>query len=257
MGIDTIDTINNNPITWSLPKLMYRDDMASTSYHDVQGRTLAPSLVRRFSIFTPSHIEESLDIHSAFQARSPSTNPSTGVLDSAFSFLRFCDLSSGQASFVYREELLLQNALYQLQQEQWEKRLCYADYPDQVPHAPFLIREAHRLRRSTTDSPLLRCGAFDPQFQPLIQSVWCYVPNAAAAPIIPACSDRRFVMQTHRFMHDGYQQKLLYGARYRVSEENPCILPYFPLQESVPEEGVLMPLFRIIPPNKITVPDFA
>ena len=269
--LSLIDSVNNNPIRYKIPKLIYNDDFGSINNkaYDIHGRELSKSIIDRFSIFSTNYIDNSLNTSSIINNYNNNNNinddnNNNDLMDidnilnikSCFSFLKFCGLSIKEASILFQTNLFHQNIFYQNQKEKYSRIICYNDFINELDNAPFLLQEVKSLRKDSS-SKIWNQGSFNPEYSSIVKSIRAYSPIAAAAPIIPECSTKSFTNYMHDMFYNGLVQSFLFGKSYLLCNEHPILIPSNSLYDSPPSIGLLERPYEFNPITEIIVPDFS
>ncbi|KAG0236579.1 putative DNA helicase ino80 [Actinomortierella wolfii] len=208
-------------ISYTIPKLFYRDggilrEPAERSNAGMDTKYLDHLL----NIWEPSHIAQSMEEE-----------------DGAFAFARFSDLSAGQASKIFRSNLLERFAIHLETMEQRSRRGWFLDndrcgdgeadagdedddegYTPAQSYARFLIAETCSPFARRNQSQFARIEELSrvvdrselAGYLPMMTSA--YRPKAVAPPIEQVCSDRRFLVGQQELLFDQKMRRALLGV---------------------------------------------
>ncbi|KAM3338361.1 chromatin-remodeling ATPase INO80 isoform X1 [Capsicum galapagoense] len=228
-----------SPVTYQIPKLVYRGANRSSMLHSTMGLGVSKELFEKyFNIYSPENIHRSI-----FQEMHESD---VGYIRSGtFGFTRLVDMSPVEVAFLATgsslEKLLFSIVRANRQfldeildlMESEDNGLCYSDLGrDKIRAVTRML-----LLPSKSESDLLRTrlatGPGDAPFEALVMehqdrllsnvnllhSIYSFIPRTRAPPINAHCSDRNFAYKMLEELHHPWIKRLLVGFA-RTSEFN-------------------------------------
>ncbi|KAI7905492.1 SNF2 family N-terminal domain-containing protein [Cokeromyces recurvatus] len=138
--------------------------------------------------------------------------------DSAFSFLRFCDMTPHEASYIFRASLIEKWMDHLVRRDQRARRKLYSDYPQSTINtsALFFITETMNPLSAfmiTHNSPFDELIHISDKF---IQDTHiygqCYLPAVNTVPVDFICDDVSFIHEKQNYMFDINTRSCFFGT---------------------------------------------
>ncbi|XP_060183897.1 chromatin-remodeling ATPase INO80 isoform X1 [Lycium barbarum] len=236
---DVFHSGGRSPVTYRIPKLVYREANSSSMLYSTMGKGLSKELFEKyFNIYSPENIHRSI-LHEVHES-------DVGYIRSGtFGFTRLIDMSPMEVSFSatgsFLEKLLF--SIVKSNREFLDEFLDLMESEDDDPYCSHLGRDKVRavtrmlLLPSKSETDLLRtrlaAGSGDAPFEALVMehqdrllsnvnllhSIYSFIPKTRAPPINAHCSDRTFAYKMLEELHHPWIKRLLVGFA-RTSEYN-------------------------------------
>ncbi|KAI8368263.1 SNF2 family N-terminal domain-containing protein [Radiomyces spectabilis] len=200
-----------SPITYHIPRKLYRN-----------GGILRVPGPQSNAGFTTRYLDNLMNIWSCDYIHESMFSSES---DAAFSFLRFTDMSAHDASFLFKQSIIVRWVAHLSRLAQRAQRKFYIDGDESYPtaaantYASFLIAENESILSPVTmvpNSPLDQLTHISDNVIYLVRKFnQCYSPKAQAVPIDMVCSDRSFEVEQKELLFDSTIRATLFGqAQY-------------------------------------------
>ncbi|CAN4089861.1 unnamed protein product [Withania somnifera] len=227
-----------SPITYQIPKLVYRGANRSSMLHSTMEKGVSKELFEKyFNIYSPDNIHRSI-LQGMHQSN-------VGYIQSGtFGFTRLVDMSPMEVAFLATGSLLekLLFSIVRANRQFLDEILDLESEDDGLCHGHLGRDKVRAVRRmlslpSKLESDVLRTrlaiGPGDAPFEALVMehqdrllsnvnilhSIYSFIPRTRAPPINAHCSDRNFSYKMLEELHHPWIKRLLVGFA-RTSEYN-------------------------------------
>ncbi|KAI9485948.1 MAG: SNF2 family N-terminal domain-containing protein [Benjaminiella poitrasii] len=147
--------------------------------------------------------------------------------DSAFSFLRFCDMTPHEASYLFRATLVEKWMDHLARRDQRARRKVFTDYPQSAINtsALFLITETNNPLSVLTLTPGSPFDELTHVSDKFIQDTHtygqCYLPAVNTVPVDIICDDASFIHEKQNYMFDINIRSCFFGTPSYVTKTMP------------------------------------
>ncbi|KAI5074596.1 hypothetical protein GOP47_0010557 [Adiantum capillus-veneris] len=227
----------HNPITYKVPKLLYRDGMCclpSVSSGSTQGFE-EKWLSNHFNIFS------AVNVFLSINPEGESCTQGRMVKSDSLGFTRLLDLSPGEVNFLSRSTVLERLLFNYWQEDDWESfiedQVC--DFDDarlravsKLLFCPIRSKLAVLKKKLATGLPNSPFEALVASFEDrlsdntaLLRSANTFIPAVRAPQIEILCSDRGFTCQREEEMQNPWIKRLLVGFARTSDRNGPAVPP--------------------------------